>query len=80
MDEITPPRAASFTTSFALSTWLKPGVFLFCLFPALRLVVLGFSGGLSANPIEFVIRSLGTSDAAAQTAAIALDMIRETDR
>lgn len=42
--------------------WLriaKPVVFLVGLFPLARLVVLGFTGGLGANPIEFVTRSTG---------------------
>ncbi|NIF68910.1 protein-methionine-sulfoxide reductase heme-binding subunit MsrQ [Burkholderia sp. Ap-962] len=42
--------------------WLriaKPVVFLAGLFPLARLVVLGFTGGLGANPIEFVTRSTG---------------------
>jgi sulfoxide reductase heme-binding subunit YedZ len=39
---------------------LKRLVFLLCLYPLLRLVVLGFTGGLGVNPIEFVTRSLGT--------------------
>lgn len=36
------------------------GLFLLCLFPLGRLVALGASGGLGANPIEFVTRSTGT--------------------
>lgn len=36
------------------------GLFLLCLFPLARLVALGASGGLGANPIEFVTRSTGT--------------------
>lgn len=39
---------------------LKRLVFLLCLYPLFRLVVLGFIGGLGVNPIEFVTRSLGT--------------------
>jgi sulfoxide reductase heme-binding subunit YedZ len=35
-------------------------VFAVCLLPLTRLIVLGFSGGLGANPIEFITRSLGT--------------------
>ncbi len=31
-----------------------------CLLPLARLIVLGFSGGLGANPIEFITRSTGT--------------------
>ena len=38
----------------------KPLLFLFCLLPLVRLVVLGMTGGLGINPIEFVTRSLGT--------------------
>jgi len=38
----------------------KVWLFLLCLYPLFRLFVLGFSGGLGANPIEFVTRSLGT--------------------
>jgi len=40
----------------------NPKVWLFgvCLLPLLRLIVLGGSGGLGANPIEFITRSTGT--------------------
>lgn len=38
----------------------KPLVFLACLIPLGRLVWFAFSGGLGANPIEFVTRSTGT--------------------
>ncbi|MFP5418150.1 MAG: sulfite oxidase heme-binding subunit YedZ [Gammaproteobacteria bacterium] len=31
-----------------------------CLIPLARLIALGFSGGLGANPIEFITRSTGT--------------------
>lgn len=37
----------------------KPLVFLAGLFPLARLVALGFTGGLGANPVEFVTRSTG---------------------
>jgi sulfoxide reductase heme-binding subunit YedZ len=40
--------------------WIKSLVFLLCLLPLARLIWLGATGGLGANPIEFVIRSLGT--------------------
>jgi len=40
--------------------WLKPLVFTLCLAPLARLVFFAFSDRLGANPIEFVIRSLGT--------------------
>jgi len=35
-------------------------VFGICLLPLMRLIVLGVSGGLGANPIEFITRSTGT--------------------
>lgn len=39
--------------------WLKRLLFVLCLMPLARLVLFAFTGGLGANPIEFVIRSLG---------------------
>lgn len=39
---------------------LKFWIFLLCLWPLMRLAGLGLSGGLGANPIEFVTRSTGT--------------------
>jgi sulfoxide reductase heme-binding subunit YedZ len=38
----------------------KPLLFLACLLPLARLVVLAFTDGLGANPIEFVTHSTGT--------------------
>lgn len=40
----------------------NPKLWLFglCLLPLARLIVLGFNGGLGANPIEFITRSTGT--------------------
>lgn len=38
----------------------KPLLFLICLLPLARLLYLGFTGGLGANPIEFITRSTGT--------------------
>jgi sulfoxide reductase heme-binding subunit YedZ len=40
--------------------WIKAGVFLACLLPLARLALLGYSDGLTANPIEFITRSTGT--------------------
>lgn len=40
--------------------WLKSLVFMLCLVPLARLGWLAYSDGLGANPIEFIIRSLGT--------------------
>lgn len=39
---------------------LRAGLFAAALLPLARLIYLGFAGGLGANPVEFVIRSLGT--------------------
>lgn len=39
---------------------LRAALFLAALLPLARLVWLGFADGLGANPVEFVIRSLGT--------------------
>lgn len=38
----------------------KLGLALLCLLPLARLAVLGTTGGLGANPIEFITRSTGT--------------------
>jgi len=43
-----------------LPRWLKPAVFLLSLLPLARLLLLGFTDGLGANPVEFVTRSTGT--------------------
>ena len=39
---------------------IKSVIFVACLIPLARLVWLAFQGNLSANPIEFITRSLGT--------------------
>jgi len=44
----------------AVLSWLKAAVFVLCLGPLLRLGVLAYTGGLGANPIEFMLHSLGT--------------------
>ncbi|MBX7199192.1 MAG: sulfoxide reductase heme-binding subunit YedZ [Rhodospirillaceae bacterium] len=38
---------------------LKPAVFMLCLVPLVLLVARGFANDLSANPVEFIIRTLG---------------------
>lgn len=38
---------------------IKAALFVLCLVPLARLVVLGFTDGLGANPIEFITRSTG---------------------
>jgi sulfoxide reductase heme-binding subunit YedZ len=40
--------------------YVKPIVFLLALLPLGRLIWLGSAGGLGANPIEFITRSMGT--------------------
>jgi sulfoxide reductase heme-binding subunit YedZ len=44
------------------AVWRNPKVWVFvvCLLPLVRLIGLGFTGGLGANPIEFITRSTGT--------------------
>lgn len=39
---------------------LKPIIFLICLVPLARLILLGVNNSLGANPIEFITRSTGT--------------------
>lgn len=39
---------------------VRAAVFLACLLPLARLVALGFTDGLGANPVEFISRSTGT--------------------
>jgi methionine sulfoxide reductase heme-binding subunit len=39
---------------------IRAGVFLLCLAPLARLLLLGATDGLTANPIEFITRSTGT--------------------
>lgn len=46
----------------AKTNWIKPAkvaVFLGGVYPLARIVLLGFTGGLGANPIEFITRSTG---------------------
>lgn len=43
-----------------MTRYYKPLLFLVCLLPLARLLYLRFSGGLGANPIEFITRSTGT--------------------
>lgn len=41
-------------------SWIKSTLFIVCLIPLARLALLGVTGGLGANPIEFITRSTGT--------------------
>lgn len=40
--------------------WVKAAVWMLCLAPLARLILLGAADGLGANPIEFITRSTGT--------------------
>lgn len=51
---------------------IKLLLWLICLTPLARLVVLGASGGLGANPIEFITRSTGTWTLVALLATLSL--------
>ncbi len=54
----------------------KLWVFGLCLVPLARLVVLGVSGGLGANPIEFITRSTGTWTLVGLLATLAVTPLR----
>jgi len=56
--------------------WLKSLLFALCVVPAARLVWLGLNDGLGANPIEFVIRSLGTWTLTLLLATLAITPLR----
>ncbi len=51
------PRGATAGTNWIVPA--KVAVFLGGLYPLARIVLLGFTGGLGANPIEFITRSTG---------------------
>jgi len=51
-------------------------LFALCLVPLARLVWLGSVGGLGANPVEFVVRSLGTWTLVALLATLAVTPLR----
>ncbi|SAL49249.1 putative sulfite oxidase subunit YedZ [Caballeronia sordidicola] len=54
--------AARVAAPAAKTNWIGPvkiAVFLGGLYPLARIVLLGFTGGLGANPIEFITRSTG---------------------
>lgn len=59
-----PPTAAASLRKAPLSARavgrIKPVLFLLGLTPFLRWIWLGFTGGLTANPVEFLTRSSGT--------------------
>lgn len=58
-----PKTAARRGASSASAPWLrwaKVAAFVAALAPAIRLVILGATDGLGANPVEFITRSTGT--------------------
>jgi methionine sulfoxide reductase heme-binding subunit len=59
---VTSTTSGKATTPRTSTGWVVPGkvvVFLFGLYPLARMVLLGVTGGLGANPIEFITRSTG---------------------
>jgi sulfoxide reductase heme-binding subunit YedZ len=44
---------------FLFSPWTKRALFLLCLVPAVQLIIRGFQGDLSANPVEFIEHRTG---------------------
>lgn len=59
---------------------LRALLFALALLPLARLVLLGASGGLGANPVEFVTRSLGTWALVLLTVALAVTPLRRLTR
>lgn len=55
---------------------MRGTLFLLALSPFVRLFVLGGSGGLGANPVEFVLRSLGTWTLVLLLATLAITPLR----
>ena len=54
----------------------KAALWLLCLMPLARLIYLGLSGGLGANPIEFITRSTGTWTLVGLLTALAVTPVR----
>ena len=54
----------------------KSYIFIIALLPFFRLIWLGLSNGLGANPVEFVIRSLGTWTLVLLLATLAMTPVR----
>lgn len=60
--DVKPRVGSPATASSAKTNWIGPAkiaVFLAGLYPLARIILLGFTGGLGANPIEFITRSTG---------------------
>ena len=55
---------------------LRAALFIAALLPLLRLFLLGLGGGLGANPVEFVIRSLGTATLIALIVTLSITPLR----
>jgi len=73
-DARTPPVAGG--ASPALQR-LRLAIWIACLLPLARLVWLGTTGGLGANPIEFVTRSTGTWTLAILLAMLCVTPLRQ---
>ncbi|MBP0594029.1 protein-methionine-sulfoxide reductase heme-binding subunit MsrQ [Paraburkholderia sp. LEh10] len=62
MKAMATPRNTAAAGSGAVSRWMAPAkiaVFIAALYPLARIVLFGLTGGLGANPIEFITRSTG---------------------
>lgn len=57
--------------------WIKPLLFVLALGPLARLLVLGFTDGLGANPIEFITRSTGTWTLALLLVTLSITPLRQ---
>ena len=57
--------------------WTKAGLFVLALLPLARLVWLGFTGGLGANPIEFITHSTGTWTLVGLLATLSITPLRK---
>jgi sulfoxide reductase heme-binding subunit YedZ len=57
-------------------TRLRAALFMAALLPLARLFFLGITGGLGANPVEFVIRSLGTATLVALVVTLSITPLR----
>ncbi|NYT38314.1 sulfoxide reductase heme-binding subunit YedZ [Allopusillimonas soli] len=69
-----PARHAAWTARRVAR--FKPPLFLLCLYPLARWFWLGFSGGLGANPPEFLIRSSGVWGLVALLLTLAVTPLR----
>lgn len=57
--------------------WIKAAIWLFCMVPLARLILLGVTDGLGANPIEFITRSTGTWTLVGLLVTLSITPLRE---